>query len=102
MVRAYVLIDTDSAGGSNVLPRLRSLSLGNCLLLAEQMMPGEIIAHLHCTERPDEGAGRISRLDGVKRVTVLMLTDQGQSPDPRRGHEATVSCRRLRRWACDG
>jgi hypothetical protein len=80
MVRAYVLIDTDSVGGSNVLPRLRSLSLGNCLLLAEQMMPGEIIAHLHCTERPDVTRALvedISRLDGVKRVTVLMLTDQG-------------------------
>ena len=76
----YVLIDTDSAGGSNVLPRLRSLSLGNCLLLAEQMMPGEIIAHLHCTERPDVTRALvedISRLEGVKRVTVLMLTDQG-------------------------
>jgi hypothetical protein len=79
MVRAYVLIDIDSAGGSNVLPRLRSLSLGNCLHLAEQMMPGEIIAHLHCTERADLNRALvedIGRLDGVKRVTMLMLTDQ--------------------------
>jgi len=80
MVRAYVLIDTDSAAGSTVLPRLRSLSLGNCLLLAEQMMPGEIIAHLHCSERTDVTkalAEDISRLDGVRRTTLLMLTDQG-------------------------
>lgn len=80
MVRAYVLIDTDSAASSNVLPRLRSLSLGNCLLLAEQMMPGEIIAHLHCSERTDVTkalAEDISRLDGVRRTTLLMLTDQG-------------------------
>jgi hypothetical protein len=80
MVRAYVLIDTDSAAGSNVLPRLRSLSLGNCLLLAEQIMPGEIIAHLHCSERTDVTkalAEDISRLDGVRRTTLLMLTDQG-------------------------
>jgi hypothetical protein len=80
MVRAYVLIDTDSTAGSSVLPRLRSLSLGNCLLLAEQMMPGEIVAHLHCTERSDLNRALvedIARLDGVKRATVLMLTDQG-------------------------
>jgi hypothetical protein len=78
MVRAYVLIDTDSAGGSSVLSRLRALSLGNCLQLAEQMMPGEIIAHLHCTERADLTRALvedIARLDGVKRATVLMLTD---------------------------
>ena len=70
MVRAYLLVDTDPAAGSNLLPRLRSLSLGNCLLLAEQMMPGEIIAHLHCNERPDVTRAiveDISRLDGVKR-----------------------------------
>ena len=80
MVRAYVLIDTDPAASSNVLPRLRSLSLGNCLLLAEQMMPGEIIAHLHCSERTDVTKALvedISRLDGVRRTTLLMLTDQG-------------------------
>jgi hypothetical protein len=56
------------------------LSLGNCLLLAEQMMPGEIIAHLHCSERPDVTRAiveDISRLDGVKRTTLLMLIDQG-------------------------
>jgi hypothetical protein len=54
--------------------------LGNCLLLAEQMMPGEIIAHLHCNERPDVTRAiveDISRLDGVKRTTLLMLIDQG-------------------------
>ena len=75
----YVLIDTDSAGGSNVLPRLRSLSLGNCLLLAEQMMPGEIIRIFTApSARTSRGRwSRTSRLDGVKRVTVLMLTDQG-------------------------
>ncbi len=80
MVRAYVLVDTDPAAGSTVLPRLRSLSLGNCLLLAEQMMPGEIIAHLHCNERPDVTRAiveDISKLDGVKRTTLLMLVDQG-------------------------
>ena len=78
MVRAYLLIDTDP--GSDVLPRLKSLSLGNCLLLAEQMMPGEIIAHLHCNERPDVTRAiveDIGRLDGVRRTTLLMLTDQG-------------------------
>ena len=80
MVRAYLLIDADPVAGSNLLPRLRSLSLGNCLLLAEQMMPGEIIAHLHCNERPDVTRAiveDIARLDGVKRTTLLMLTDQG-------------------------
>ena len=80
MVRAYLLIDADPVRGSDLLPRLRGLSLGNCLLLAEQMMPGEIIRHLHCTERPDVTRALvedISRLDGVKRVTVLMLADQG-------------------------
>jgi len=80
MVRAYVLIDTDSAAGSSVLPRLRGLSLGSCLLLAEQMMPGEIVAHLHCSERPDLTRALvedISRLDGVKRTTLLMVTEQG-------------------------
>jgi hypothetical protein len=79
MVRAYVLIDTDPAAGGSVLPRLRSLSLGNCLLLAEQLMPGEIVAHLHCTERADLNKALvedIARLDGVKQAPVLMLTDQ--------------------------
>jgi hypothetical protein len=80
MVRAYLVIDADPTASSNLLQRLRSLSLGNCLLLAEQMMPGEIIAHLHCNERPDVTRAiveDISRLDGVKRATLLMLTDQG-------------------------
>jgi hypothetical protein len=79
MVRAYLLIDADPIRGSDLLPRLRSLSLGNCLLLAEQMMPGEIVAHLHCNDRPDVTRAvveDISQLDGVKRTTVLMLIDQ--------------------------
>jgi hypothetical protein len=74
MVRAYVLVDVDP--GADMLPRLRSLSLGNCLMLAEQLMPGEIIAHLHCTESPDLTRALIEdigRLEGVKRATVLML-----------------------------
>jgi hypothetical protein len=80
MVRAYLLVDADPVRGSDLLPRLRSLSLGNCLLLAEQMMPGEIVAHLHCNARPDVTRAvveDISRLDGVKRTTVLVLIDQG-------------------------
>jgi hypothetical protein len=80
MVRAYLLIDADPVRGSDLLPRLRGLSLGNCLLLAEQMMPGEIVAHLHCNDRPDVTRAvveDISRLDGVKRTTVLVLIDQG-------------------------
>jgi hypothetical protein len=79
MVRAYLLIDADPIRGSDLLPRLRSLSLGNCLLLAEQMMPGEIVAHLHCNDRPDVTRAvveDISQLDGIKRTTVLMLIDQ--------------------------
>jgi hypothetical protein len=80
MVRAYLLIDADSVRGADLLPRLRSLSLGNCLLRAEQMMPGEIVAHLHCNDRPDVTRAvvqDISGLDGVKRTTVLALIDQG-------------------------
>lgn len=80
MVRAYLLIEADSTAGSGLLQRLRSLSLGNCLLLAEQMVPGEIIAHLHCNGVPDVTRALtedIAGLAGVKRATVLMLTTDG-------------------------
>jgi hypothetical protein len=77
MVRAYLLIDVDPTTGSGLLQRLKSLSLGNCLMLAEQMVPGEIIAHVHCDDLPDVTRALvedISRLAGVKRATMLMLT----------------------------
>ncbi len=79
MVRAYLLIEADPGSGSDLLPRLRGLSLGNCLLLAEQMMPGEIVAHLHCNDLPDVTqalAGDIAPLAGVKRATVLALINR--------------------------
>jgi hypothetical protein len=77
MVRAYLLIDVDPTTGSGLLQRLKTLSLGNCLMLAEQMVPGEIIAHVHCDDLPDVTRALvedISRLAGVKRATMLMLT----------------------------
>jgi hypothetical protein len=80
MVRAYLLVEADPTGAPNLLARVRSVSLGNCLLLAEELMPGEIIAHLHCTERADVTRAvveDIARLDGVRRTTLLVLTDQG-------------------------
>jgi hypothetical protein len=46
-------------------------------MLAEQMVPGEIIAHVHCDDLPDVTRALvedISRLAGVKRATMLMLT----------------------------
>jgi hypothetical protein len=80
MVRAYLLIDVDPTTGSGLLQRLRSVSLGNCLLLAEQLVPGEIIAHVHCNDFPDVTRALvedISRVAGVKRATTLMLTRDG-------------------------
>jgi hypothetical protein len=56
------------------------VSLGNCLLLAEQLVPGEIIAHVHCNDFPDVTRALvedISRVAGVKRATTLMLTRDG-------------------------
>jgi hypothetical protein len=43
------------------------------------MMPGEIVAHLHCNDLPDVTralAGDIAPLAGVKRATVLALINR--------------------------
>jgi hypothetical protein len=76
MPRAYLLVEFDSAQASNMLALLRSVSLGNCLMVAEQLFTNEIIAHLHCTELPDVTKAvveDIARLEGVKRTTMLAL-----------------------------
>jgi hypothetical protein len=49
-------------------------------MLAEQMIPGEIIAHLHCNELADVTRAiveDISGLNGVRRTTVLALNNRG-------------------------
>ncbi len=74
--RAYLLIEIDPSK-PRMLQQLRSLGLSNCKLLAEMIYPGEVVAHLECTELPDVSRAvlEVSRVEGVKRTTMLMIVN---------------------------
>jgi hypothetical protein len=75
-VRAYALIEVEP-GADDVVSAIRSFSLQNCLLIAEQLYPSEVIAHFEATELSDLNTAVTDLLSGVPailRLTVLRIT----------------------------
>jgi hypothetical protein len=75
--RAYLLIEIDPSK-PDMVQQLRSLSLTNCLMLAEMIYPREVVVHLECNELPDVSKAvleRIAQLAGVRRTTTLAIVN---------------------------
>lgn len=75
-MRAYALIEVDR-GAADVVSHVRSFSLRNCKVIAEQLYPLEVIAHFEATELSDFNTALtelLAGLPGVRRITVLRIT----------------------------
>lgn len=74
--RAYVLFEVERASGDVTLERLTHHSLGGCKVLASEIVPGEIIAHLEADGLGNFNAALVELLGeaGVQRATTLRIT----------------------------
>ncbi|MEU0213378.1 hypothetical protein [Streptomyces canus] len=76
LVRAYVLFDVEPTSGSAALERLTHHSLGGCKVLASEIFPDEIIAHLEADGLESFNAALVELQGeaGVQQATTLRLT----------------------------
>lgn len=76
LARAYVLFEVEPANGDVALERLTHHSLGGCKVLASEIVPGEIIAHLEADGLESFNAALSELLGevGVQRATALRIT----------------------------
>ncbi|MGW1953309.1 hypothetical protein ACWCPI_11135 [Streptomyces sp. NPDC001920] len=76
LVRAYVLFEVEPAGEGSALDRLTHHSLGGCKVLATEIMPNEIVAHLEAEGLDSFNAALAELLGvgGVRRATTLRLS----------------------------
>ncbi|MGW4759547.1 hypothetical protein [Streptomyces chartreusis] len=76
LVRAYVLFEVESASDGTTLERLTHHSLGGCKVLASEVYPREIIAHLEADglENFNTALAELLGVAGVRRATTLRIT----------------------------
>ncbi|MGI5372728.1 hypothetical protein ACQEV2_00340 [Streptomyces sp. CA-251387] len=75
VARAYVLFEVEPTSGDVALERLTHHSLGGCKVLANEIVPGEIIAHLEADGLENFNAALVELLGetGVQRATTLRI-----------------------------